>query len=358
VALDLSRPPAELALALVNIASVSGQEKLLADAVHLALAALPHLQLDREGNAIVARTDLGRARRVILAGHLDTVPVKQNLPGRLDEGVLWGRGSVDMKGGLAAMLSLASRLNNPVYDLTWVFYDQEEVAMALSGLGRLIDRRPELISGDFAILCEPTNGSIQGGCNGTLRAAVMAHGRAAHSARPWTGLNAIHALVPALERLAEFEAPSIRVDGLDYRESLNAVGLAGGTAPNVIPDRAVVTVNYRFAPDKSVDQAIQIVEAMFDGYTVTIEDAAPGARPGLDDRLAQRLVRAVAARGGAAPRAKLGWTDVARFGALGIPAVNLGPGDPELAHQDEEACPAGQIDQVAETLRLFLEGTA
>ncbi|MDR2565861.1 MAG: succinyl-diaminopimelate desuccinylase [Bifidobacteriaceae bacterium] len=352
--LDLRQPAADLALALVDIPSVSGGEKTLADAVELALAALPHLSCLRDGDAIVARTDLGRVRRVIVAGHLDTVPIAANVPGRLEDGVLWGRGSVDMKGGLAAMLSAAAGVAAPACDVTWVFYDNEEVALVKSGLGRVIRNHPDWVEGEFAILCEPTNASLEGGCNGTVRIVVTALGKAAHAARPWMGVNAIHALAPALDRLVQFEPATIRVDGLDYREALNAVGIAGGIASNVIPDRASLTVNYRFAPDKTEAQAVRILRALFTGFEVEVVDSAPAARPGLTNPAAARLASIVQARGGAAPKAKQGWTDVARFASLGIPGVNLGPGDPALAHQDQEACPAEQIDRVASILMEYL----
>jgi succinyl-diaminopimelate desuccinylase len=356
VRLDLGLPTPELALQLVNIPSVSGDEKTLSDAVELALAAQPHLRCDRDADAIVARTNLGRARRVVVAGHLDTVPVAGNLPGRLADGVLWGRGSVDMKGGLAAMLAAAARLVEPSSDVTWVFYDHEEVAAAKSGLGRVMRNHPDWLEADFAILGEPTNAALAGGCNGTLRAVVTAEGKAAHTARPWMGVNAIHKLAPALDRLVQFEPAVIRVDGLDYREALGAVGVAGGIAANVVPDRASLTVNYRFAPDKSEAEAARIVEALFSGYRVEVVDSAPAARPGLSDPAIARLAAVVAAHGGGRPAAKQGWTDVARFAAFGIPAVNLGPGDPSRAHRDDEACPAEQIDRVAAILTEYFGG--
>jgi succinyl-diaminopimelate desuccinylase len=352
--LDLGASPAQLALALVNIPSVSGQETQLADAVQGALAALPHLDVTRDGDAVVARTELGLPERVVIAGHLDTVPIADNVPGRLRDGVLWGRGAVDMKGGLAAMLVAAAATSQPAMDVTWVFYDQEEVAFSRSGLGRLIANHPDWVRADFGILCEPTNAGLEGGCNGTLRVTVAASGRAAHSARPWAGDNAIHRLAPALDRLVAFQPPTVRVDGLDYRESLNAVGISGGIAGNVIPDRAVLTVNYRFAPDKTVVEAEHLMQSLFQGFEVVVEDAAPAARPGLDGPQAQRLASVVVEAGGPPPVAKLGWTDVARLGQLGIPAVNLGPGDPALAHQDQEACPVEQINWVAQILTRFL----
>ncbi|WP_297603928.1 succinyl-diaminopimelate desuccinylase [Microcella sp.] len=347
---------------MVDIASVSGDERMLADTIERTLTAhAPHLEVLRDGDAIVARTHLGRAQRVIIAGHIDTVPINDNLPSRLEgdalTGTLHGRGTVDMKGGCAIMLALAVELTAPLHDVTWVWYDHEEVEASLNGLGRLARTRPELLEADFAILGEPSNAGIEGGCNGTIRVELRAAGRRAHSARAWMGVNAIHGLAPALELLAGFEPATIEVDGLAYREGLNAVGVRGGVAGNVIPDEAVLTVNYRFAPDKTVAEAEQRLRELFGGVapelTVTVTDASGGARPGLDAALAQHFVAAV----GATPAPKYGWTDVARFAELGIPAVNYGPGDPSLAHTDDERVPVEQILACERGLRAWLSGS-
>ena len=157
-----------------------------------------------------------------------------------------------------------------------------------------------------------------------------------------------------LRRLAEYRPETVAVDGLDYREGLNAVLITGGTAANVIPDRCTVTVNYRFAPSRSVAEAEAHVREVLAGFDVTVTDAAAGARPGLDDPAARGFVDAVLGATGRAPVAKQGWTDVARFAALGIPAVNFGPGDPLLAHTADERCPVGQIEQVHAALRAWL----
>ncbi len=358
-ALDLSGDVVELVRALCDVPSVSGDERALADAVEAALAPLPHLEVLRDGDAVVARTHLGRAERVVVAGHLDTVPVAGNLPSRLvtaPDGTveLWGRGSVDMKGGLGVQLALAARTTAPTRDVTWVFYDHEEVEAARNGLGRLVRDHPDRLACDFAVLCEPTAGAIEGGCNGTLRAEVRTTGRAAHSARAWAGVNAIHAAAPVLARLAAYEPRSVEVDGLVYREGLNAVGIRGGVAGNVIPDECVVTVNYRFAPERDVAAAEAHVREVFDGFEVVVTDAAPGARPGLDHPAAAAFARVVGDLTGRPPAAKEGWTDVARFAALGVPAVNYGPGDPLLAHADDERCPVDQIRACAEGLGRWL----
>ncbi|RKS72435.1 succinyl-diaminopimelate desuccinylase [Motilibacter peucedani] len=352
-ALDLSRDVVALTAQVCDVASVSGDERALADLVEDALRTLPHLRVDRDGDAVVARTSLDRADRVVLAGHLDTVPlVGGSLPTRLEDGVLHGRGTVDMKGGVAVALKLAAQLERPSRDVTYVFYDHEEVAASLNGLGRVARTHPEWLAGDFAILMEPSDGVVEGGCNGTLRAEVRTTGVTAHSARAWMGHNAIHDAAVVLERLRGYEPQTVEVDGLAYRESLNAVQVAGGIAGNVIPDLCVVTVNYRFAPAKSEDDAAAHVRQLFDGFDVTITDSAPGARPGLDHPAAAAFVAAV----GGEPKPKYGWTDVARFAGLGVPAVNFGPGDPLLAHKDDERVPVEQLTACEASLLAWLQG--
>ncbi|WP_182113327.1 MULTISPECIES: succinyl-diaminopimelate desuccinylase [unclassified Actinotalea] len=357
--LDLRGDVVHLARALCDIPSVSGSEASLADAVEAALRTVPHLEVLRDGDAVVARTNAGHAERVVIAGHLDTVPVAGNLPSELrptpDGGTeLWGRGSVDMKGGVAVQLAVAAAVSRPTRDVTWVFYDNEEVDADRNGLGRLVREHPQWVRGDFAVLCEPTAAAIEGGCNGTLRAQVRVTGRAAHSGRAWLGVNAIHGAAPVLARLAEYEPRAVDVDGLVYREGLNAVAISGGIAGNVIPDECVVTVNYRFAPERSLEAAQAHVRSVFDGFEVTFTDGAPGARPGLDHPAAAAFAAAVAGLSGRPPAAKEGWTDVARFSELGVPAVNFGPGDPTLAHADDERCPTDQIQACADGLRAWL----
>ncbi|NYD76804.1 succinyl-diaminopimelate desuccinylase [Arthrobacter cupressi] len=363
--LDLRQDVALLTAALMDINSVSGNETALADAVEDGLRAIPGLHVVRDGDAIVARTELGRPERVILAGHLDTVPLpvtegaRGTVPSTWDSGVpgsglLYGRGATDMKGGVAVQLALAASMFDggaePAKDVTFVFYDHEEVEAEKSGLGRLVRNYPELLRGDFAILLEPTDGTVEGGCNGTMRFDVTTVGEAAHSARAWMGHNAIHDAAPILGRLAAYEPRTITVDGLDYRESLNAVKIHGGTAGNVIPDRCVVEINYRFAPDKNPDQAEAHVRELLQGFDVVRTDAAAGARPGLNHPAAASFVAAV----GAEPKPKYGWTDVARFSELGVPAVNFGPGDALLAHKDNEHVDADAIRECFRALRLWL----
>ena len=348
--LDLTSSSVELTRALCDIESVSGDERTIADAIEAALSGLAHLEVVRDADAVVARTDLGRGRRVVIAGHIDTVPINDNLPVREEGGFLVGRGTVDMKGGVAVALKLAAELVDPAVDVTWIWYDHEEVDSALNGLGRLARNRPELLAGDFAILGEPTSATVEGGCNGTARADITLHGVRAHSARAWVGHNAIHDAAPVLAILAGYTPAELEVDGLVYREGLNAVGIRGGVAGNVIPDEAVISVNYRFAPSRSADDAVAHLRDVFAGFDIEITDIAEGARPGLDAPLAQEFLAAVG--GTASP--KYGWTDVARFSALGIPAVNYGPGDPLKAHADDERVAVDEILACERGLRAWL----
>ena len=352
--LDLSAGGAALTAALADIESVSGDEQRLAGEIAAALRRVPHLTVQTDGAAVVARTTLGRPRRVILAGHIDTVPVAGNLPCQADaDGLrLRGCGTSDMKSGVAVQLRLAAALASPVMDVTYVFYDCEEVEAARNGLLRLSRRQPELLAGDFAVLLEPTGGVVEGGCQGTLRADVTAAGQRAHSARAWMGRNAIHEAAGILQVLRAYQPRTPEVDGLTFREGLNAVGISGGVAGNVIPDSCVVSVNFRFAPDRTVEQAAGHVRELFADWPVTVLDTAPGARPGLDQPAAASFVAAV----GGEPRAKLGWTDVARFAELGIPAVNYGPGEPQVAHTRDEYVEIAKIAGCEAGLRAWLAG--
>jgi len=352
--LDLGVDVVTLTRVLCDIPSVSGDERAIADAIEVSLRALPHLEVLRDGDALVARTSLGRSERVVIAGHLDTVPIAANLPtwvrGDGADAIVHGRGTVDMKGGVAVQLRLAASEPEPVRDVSYIFYDAEEVEASRNGLGRLARDHPDWLAGDFAILMEPSSARVEGGCQGTIRVQVEVPGIAAHSARAWTGRNAIHAAEPVLAVLNQYRPREVDVDGLVYREGLNAVGISGGIAGNVIPDRCAITINYRFAPDRSVAQAQAHLETLFAGYELTVTDASPGARPGLNHPAAASFVTAVG--GTAGP--KYGWTDVARFAELGIPAVNYGPGNPELAHKDDEHCPAAQIFDCEAGLRRWL----
>ncbi|WP_316526462.1 succinyl-diaminopimelate desuccinylase [Kitasatospora brasiliensis] len=348
--LDLTLDGGTLTARLVDFPSVSGDEQALADAVEAALRDYPHLTVDRHGNNVVARTNLGRDERVVLAGHLDTVPIADNVPSYVEGDLLYGCGTSDMKSGVAVQLRLAATLPEPNRDLTFVFYDCEEVEAHRNGLGHLAKEHPEWLAGDFAVLMEPSGGMVEGGCQGTLRAQIRLTGVRAHAARSWLGDNAIHHAAEVLTRLADYQPRRVEIDGLEYREGLNAVRIDGGVAGNVIPDECVVTVNFRYAPDRSEADAEKHVREVFDGFDLTVTDFAAGALPGLS----QPAARAFLAATGGQARAKFGWTDVARFSALGVPAVNYGPGDPNLAHKREEHCSLSAIAEVEERLRGWL----
>lgn len=350
--LDLSSDVVTLTAALVDIASVSGDEKPLADAVERALTRLPHLTTRRTGNTLVARTNLGRQERVVLAGHLDTVPHADNFPSKFsaDGTVLHGVGSGDMKAGVAIQLKLAHDVTEPGRDLTYVFYECEEIQAERNGLYKLSRSDPGQLAGDFAILLEGSNADIEGGCQGTLRAEITVKGARAHTARSWMGRNAIHAAGEILDILRAWEPRQPVVDGIQYHEGLNAVAVTGGVAGNVVPDECVVTVNYRFAPDKSAAEAEACIRELFGAWPVKVVDLAPGARPGLTAPVAASFREAV----GGEARAKLGWTDVARFSELGIPAVNYGPGDPAIAHTPGEFVEVARIRHCEQRLRAWL----
>lgn len=347
--LDLTADVVQVAAALIDIPSESHHETPIADAIEAALANRPHLTVRRLGNTIVAETSASRPS-VIIAGHLDTVPAAGNLPHRLVDGCLYGLGACDMKSGLAIALKLAHDLSVTRHGVRFIFYDCEEVAAVHNGLARLAQHDPDVLRADLAIVMEPSNGVIEGGCQGTIRVQVRVEGERAHSARSWQGTNAIHGASEILSRLEAYEPREPMVDGLRYREGLNAVGISGGVAGNVIPDECVVTVNYRFAPDRSVPEAIDHVKEVFAGFDVTVADEASGARPGLLDPMVASFVEAM----GGQVEPKFGWTDVARLAAAGTPALNFGPGNPTIAHTVEEHVSIEDITRVHQRLRRWL----
>ena len=354
MSLDLGVDAVQLTEDLVNIESVSGNEQEIADAVETALRELDHLEVQRFGHTIVARTHHGHAERVVIAGHIDTVPLNGNLPARRDDQALHGLGSCDMKGGVAIALRLAATMPVTNRDVTYLFYECEEVEAERNGLQLLSQSHPDLLQADFAILMEPSDGVVEAGCQGTLRVDVRTKGVRAHSARSWTGVNAIHGAADVLARLNAYEPRRPVIDGLGYHEGLNAVFISGGVAGNVLPDECVVSVNYRFAPDRSVDEAYAHMREVFDGFDIELSDSAPAAMPGLSVPAAAAFVEAVGGRA----NPKFGWTDVARFSGLGIPAVNFGPGDPHLAHKQDEFVPLDQVVTVERQLRSWLGGDA
>lgn len=343
---------------LVNIASVSHHEAALADHVERVLRVTP-LEVERVGDNVVARTSLGRGQRLLLAGHLDTVPPNGNETAKLEGDVLWGLGSADMKGGLAVMLELASRVTDPAVDLSFVFYVCEEVEQEHNGLVQLLRERPDLVAADAAILGEPTGAVVEAGCQGTARFEVLVKGQRAHTARPWMGHNAIHRLAPVLQRAAGYVAREPEIDGCHFKESLQAVSVEGFVAYNVVPDRARVILNHRFAPDRTVQQAMDGVRELLgdsitesEGDRLSLLDHSAAAPPSLEHPLLKELVAST----GQPPRAKLGWTDVSFFAQHGVPATNFGPGDPNVAHTAEERVPRDQLESCYSALESLVSG--
>jgi succinyl-diaminopimelate desuccinylase len=338
---------------------LSGEETAIAGYVADAISGVGDLEITRVGDNVIARTDLGRESRLVLAGHLDTVPAAGNDHARIEGDRCLGLGSTDMKGGVAVALELARSVLRPRVDVTFVFYACEETGRTNSGLAAVDEARPDLLVGDAAILLEPTSAVVEAGCQGVMRLALRTQGRRAHVARPWTGMNAIHRLGKALERVAAFEERRPVLDGCEYRESLQAVSVEGGVAGNVVPDLAIARLSYRFAPDRDTPSAFAAIEALVGpaldssiGDALDIEEVDIAAPPSLGHPRLAELVE----RSGAPPRAKLGWTDVAHFAERGIPAANFGPGDPELAHRPDEFVTRGDLDRVYATLRSLLEG--
>ena len=351
---DLLRACADL----VDIPSVSHHEATIADHVEQRLRAVSWLQVDRVGNSVVARTSVGRAHRLVLAGHTDTVPANGNEGARIEGDVLWGLGSADMKSGVTILLELATTVAEPAVDVTYVFYECEEVESRYNGLVRLLAERPDLLEGDAAVLAEPTGAHIEAGCQGTLHLKITLHGARAHTARPWMGRNAIHRLGRLLDRVASFEERRPVIDGCEFHEALQAVRVEGGVAGNVVPDVATVVINHRFAPDRTGEEAQAAVLALLGdtvdadaGDTVELVQLAAPAPPSLD----HPLLQALATRSWEPPLAKLGWTDVSFFAAHGVPATNYGPGDPNLAHTADERVARADLEAVHAVLRGLVE---
>jgi succinyl-diaminopimelate desuccinylase len=340
-----------LTAALVDIPSVSHDERAITDDLAARLAAAPWLEVTRVGDNLVARTRLGRSQRLLIGGHTDTVPANGNEQARIEGDVLWGLGSCDMKGGVAVMLELALTVPEPAVDVTYVFYECEEIDSRYNGVERLFRERPDLVVADAAILAEPTGAMVEAGCQGTMRAVVTQTGVRAHSARPWLGVNAIHRLGPVLDAVAAYEGRRVDIDGCLFLEALSAVRVEGGVASNVVPDRATLVLNHRFAPDRTAadaEAALRLIVGDVDGFEMV--DDAPSALPGLG----HPLLRALVVASGGPPRAKLGWTDVARFASRGVPATNFGPGDPNVAHAAEERVTRADLEKVASVLKSLL----
>ena len=347
-----------LTAALVAVPSESHHEAELAAVVEERLRSrAPSLSIDVVGANVVARTNLGRQQRVVLGGHLDTVPANGNAEPRVEGDLLVGLGAADMKGGLAVLLALAEALHaDPSaarHDVTLAFYECEEVADRYNGLRRLFTEREDLLAADFAVLLEPTGGAVEAGCQGVIVLEAQFAGERAHTARPWMGHNAIHRASDVLARLARHESDIVNVDGLEYRESLQVVRIEGGIAGkyNVVPDGCTFAVGRRFAPKYTEAEAENQVRALLDGAdAIEVLQSQPAAPPNLADPLVEAFVEQI----GLPVRSKLGWTDVARFASRGVPAVNFGPGDPSIAHTAGECVTRASIDEAYAGLASFV----
>lgn len=348
--MNINQELGKLTLDLVNISSVSKDEKPIADLIEEALIKLSHLKITRVNNSIVAQTNFGNKQRVVIAGHIDTVPANNNFPGKINDSEVVGLGSVDMKSGIAVALKLASEITSSNFDITYLFYESEEIETKFNGLELITKQQKNLLDCDFAILMEPTNGILEVGCQGSLRFEVSTSGKRSHSARWWNGENAIHKTNKILEILNTYKSREPEIDGFKFREGLQAVKINGGIAGNVVPDSVSVSINHRFAPDTTIDQATSNMKNLFKDFNFHLSDAANAAPTGLNNPVIKDFVSSIGKN--IAP--KFGWTDVARFASAGIPAINFGPGDPNLAHHPEEKVLITQINDVYKSLKIWL----
>jgi succinyl-diaminopimelate desuccinylase len=357
---DLGARLAARTLQLVDGASESGAEAALAAGV---LAALRSGGVDARdaGDSCVVAAIPGPAGAplIVLAGHLDTVPAQDNLPGRIDDGVVFGLGASDMKGADAVIietaLALAAAPGRARFGVLACLFAREELPVAESTLTPLLAREQQLRGADLALVMEPTANTLQAGCLGNINATWTFHGVAAHSARPWQGDNAITHAAAGITRLAAAAPPERRLlDGLEFSEVISVTRIRGGIADNVLPDRVDCHVNYRYAPDRSAADAERRLHELCetDGATLTITSNAPSAPVALDNP----LVRALIAAGDLDVGPKQAWTPVAEFAAAGVPAVNIGPGDPAFAHRRDEQVEVSALVRCARTLEAFLCG--
>jgi succinyl-diaminopimelate desuccinylase len=348
---------AERTLALVDIPSPSREEHAAAAYVREVMAgAAVDLVYEGDGGLTLLYATERRpgAPLVLLAGHLDTVPAQGNLPGRIDGGAVHGLGTSDMKGGVAVMIELARGLPaEPELDAAFLFFPREELSQEESALPAVFAEAPLVHEAELAIVLEPTDNTVQAGCVGNLNAELAFHGRSAHSARPWLGVNAIDRAVAGLARLLPVEPLEVEIQGLTFVEVVSATEVHGGIASNVIPDRVTVTLNYRYAPDRSAEDAEARLRSLVNGIgELAIRSNAPGARVAAEAPLVQRL----RAAGGFAVEPKQAWTPVAELSAAGLDAVNLGPGATRYAHARDEQVEIAELVRTYEALRAFFAG--
>ncbi|MBX3186676.1 MAG: succinyl-diaminopimelate desuccinylase [Labilithrix sp.] len=352
----------ETLLWLCSIPSPIGEEKAICDAVYERLARLPlAAPIRRYGDSLVVplvRKGGGSRPHVALVGHLDTVRT-ENGPARIENGRCFGAGAADMKSGLAVMIVLAETLGDMAQcDLTLVFYAREEGPYLENELGPVLAQDPELRYVDLAVCLEPSDNRLHLGCCGSIHATVTYGGKTSHSARPWEGENAITKAAPLLDRLAVLAPIEHHIEGLLYRTTTTVTLANGGRGRNIVPDTFTLNLNHRFAPDTSLDRAkadlLALIDAGASGAVVELTDLAPAAMPSAN----HPMVKALAAAGTRGTEPKQAWTDVARFSALGVPAVNFGPGENAQAHQKNESTDCSLVFQGYRILHTWLTQTA
>jgi len=353
---DIARRLDETLLWLTSIASPIGEEKELCDRIQERVASLPlAMPVRRVGNSIVVSLARGASSKphVVFAGHTDTVRT-ENGPARIEGDRLFGAGSSDMKSGLALMLVLAETLDvaNLACHLTLVFYAREEGPFAENELGPVLEEARELDEVDLAVCLEPSDNRLHLGCNGSLHATLTFRGRTAHSARPWEGENAITKSAAFLAEIGAKAPDPTTIEGLVYRTVTTVTQIKdGGRGRNVVPDVVTLNVNHRFAPDTTVEGAEARLRALVgERAEVTLTDRSPSAMPSRNHPLVERLV----ASGVVSIEPKQAWTDVARFAAKGIAAVNFGPGENAQAHQKNESTSLKLVHEGYGILARFL----
>jgi succinyl-diaminopimelate desuccinylase len=343
---------AELALELVNIASVSRHEQEVTSWIAGRVGRLRAVRIVyRQSDAIIFGPP-GRPD-VILAGHSDTVPAQDNLPGRLENGQVHGLGSSDMKGSLAVMLCLAEELDRLPVNLNplFVIFGREELPLSESVLSGLFDACPSMLEASLAVVMEPTDNVLQAGCLGNIKASLVFRGVAAHSARPWLGVNAIHEAIRGLRPLVNAEPEDVVLDGLTFREVVGVTEISGGIANNVIPDTVVCGLNFRYAGHRTPAEAeTRLRELVGSAGELKVLSNAPSAPVATDNPLLRRLQTA----GDLRIEPKQAWTPVAEFAGRGIAAINFGPGTPELAHRRDERISVNAMLDSLSILRRFL----
>lgn len=355
--MDLPRRLDDTLLWLCSIPSPIGEERVLCDEVQDRLAKLPlAAPIRRYGDSIVVPLSRGTGGpRIALAGHLDTVRT-ENGPARIEGDRCFGAGSSDMKSGLAVMMMIAECKEKFPCDLTLVFYAREEGPFAENELGPVLEGDPELRHVDLAVCLEPSDNRLHLGCTGSIHATVTFEGKTAHSARPWEGQNAIYAAADFLKELSARAPRESHIDGLVYRTVTTATQARdGGRGRNVVPDRFVLNVNHRFSPDTSLADAQAEVTSLVEGRAkIEFTDLSPAALPNRNHPLVKKLVDA----GVRGVERKQAWTDVARFFALGIPAVNFGPGENAQAHQKNESTSLALVHEGLEIMLRWLRGVS